>query len=239
MFITNQSRYSKNKYKNKNNKYTKNKLNKVNKLNKISKISKLNKISKAKFNKQHGGTAAIINKTSTSTSTSTSTRNNSKPITISINYNTDTDIVNNADLTSLYKATPNLLNIAPTITFENISNTQKYLIIMYDPYAPNGKISRNHNGNHIFIHWIFTQNGNVFNSRENILSYIPPTPPRGIHYYEFHIYIANETNIIIANTLIPQINSANTLIKKINIANKLKYTPFAYFINADANTIAK
>ena len=93
---------------------------------------------------------------------------------------------------------------APTITIDNAingaSNDNIYLITMTDPDAPNG--IENKLGNFTFTHWVFTQiNGKI---NETFLSYSPPSPPRGIHRYQFNLYDVsmidnNELNILHKN----------------------------------------
>ena len=110
-------------------------------------------------------------------------------ITISIQYDAigTNNIANNSDLTREHLS--GKLNKEPNINLEgegeSILDNQKYLIIMQDPDAPNGI---GNSGNHIYVHWIFTQSGNNTNSRNTIVKYQQPSPPAGIHRYEFHIY---------------------------------------------------
>jgi phosphatidylethanolamine-binding protein (PEBP) family uncharacterized protein len=93
------------------------------------------------------------------------------------------NIANNSDLTREHLA--GKLNNEPNINLEGVLDNQKYLIIMQDPDAPNGM---GNSGNHIYVHWIFTQSGNNTNSRNTIVTYQQPSPPAGTHRYEFYIY---------------------------------------------------
>jgi len=122
-----------------------------------------------------------------------STGGGSVNITITIRYTAigNNNIANNSDLTTEHLA--GKLKKEPNINLEgesegeseSILDNQKYLIIMQDPDAPNGMDSR---GNHIYVHWIFTQFGNKSDSRKIITEYTQPNPPRGTHRYQFHIY---------------------------------------------------
>ena len=91
------------------------------------------------------------------------------------------------------------LNKEPTTNIIGIMNNTKYLVLMYDPDAPNGQ---NEIDNYIYTHWIFTQTGNNYNEREILLPYRPPKPPKGIHRYIFSVYNAkNITNDEIENLI--------------------------------------
>ena len=121
-------------------------------------------------------------------------------IVISINYPSiglEGNIENGSDITAFYKA-GQLVN-APLVNLGGTIDNQKYLVIMYDPDAPNGKRQPD---NHNYVHWIFIQNGSNFRNgsngsntgfsgRKTILEYQQPNPPRGTHRYIFNIYNAN------------------------------------------------
>lgn len=126
-------------------------------------------------------------------------------IDISINYpDIGLDITNGSDLTEAHKA-GKLVN-APTVNLKGTVDNQKYLVIMYDPDAPNGE---GQNGNHHHVHWIFIQNcsnGNNGNNtgisgRKTILEYHQPSPPRGTHRYIFNVYDANGITVSDINSL--------------------------------------
>jgi len=89
------------------------------------------------------------------------------------------------DFTTAYNTRK--LNTEPTINIIGTLDNINYLILMYDPDAPNGLKGVD---NHIYTHWIFTQSGNNYNGRNIILPYRPPKPPKGTHRYIFHIYNA-------------------------------------------------
>jgi phosphatidylethanolamine-binding protein (PEBP) family uncharacterized protein len=114
-------------------------------------------------------------------------------ITISIQYAAigNNNIANGSDLTAEHRA--GKLVKEPTVNLESVGvlDNQKYLIVMYDPDAPNGMSA---GGNNIYIHWIFIQTGtsNNSDSRNIITEYAQPSPPRGTHRYQFHIYNAAE-----------------------------------------------
>ena len=74
-----------------------------------------------------------------------------------------------------------------------------YLITMTDPDAPNG--IENKLGNFTYTHWVFTRKGNDNNIYNEIVSYAPPSPPKGTHRYIFNLYDVsmidnNELNIL-------------------------------------------
>lgn len=101
--------------------------------------------------------------------------------------NSGSEYINSgSDLTNAHKL--GQLNNAPSIILKGIQDNQKYLVIMYDPDAPNGMKQE---GNHKFVHWIFIQNGTSINERQIILQYQRPNPPKGTHRYIFNIYNAN------------------------------------------------
>lgn len=114
-----------------------------------------------------------------------------------------------------------ILNMAtqPNITITNSNNDNKYLLIFYDPDAPNGSdsqifskpISKSYSSslvdytknNKNYIHWICILD-NLGNILEEIIPYTGPKPPfiqeifnknktwKGLHNYQFIFSIYNE-----------------------------------------------
>lgn len=95
-----------------------------------------------------------------------------------------------------------LINEPITTVIQPIENI-RYMIVMYDPDAPNGI---NSTEKHIYTHWIFTQIGNDITTRNTILPYRPPSHPKGIHRYIFALYKANA----ISNTEIEGLIASNS-----------------------------
>lgn len=156
-------------------------------------------------------------------------------IDISINYpSIGLDITNGSDLTEAHKA-GKLVN-APTVNLMGTVDNQKYLVIMYDPDAPNGE---GQNGNHHHVHWIFIQNGSNGNNteisgRKTILEYHQPSPPRGTHRYIFNVYDANGITVSDINSL-TESGKTNTyndaIMKKIT---KIERNSMMYTVTADS-----
>ena len=159
-------------------------------------------------------------------------------IDISINYpSIGLDITNGSDLTEAHKD-GKLVN-APTVNLKGTVDNQKYLVIMYDPDAPNGK---GKNGNHHHVHWIFIQNGSNGSNgnntgilgRKTILEYHQPSPPRGTHRYIFNVYDANGITVSDINSL-TESGKTNTyndaIMKKIT---KIERNSMMYTVTADS-----
>ncbi len=109
-------------------------------------------------------------------------------------------------LSSTYQTQPN-------ITITN-AKSKLYLITMTDPDAPYGihmKIK-----NHTYTHWVYLQDmrkktsTNSTNSTNNtttstnktiLIPYAPPTPPAGIHRYQFKLYDITNVSQTILDTL--------------------------------------
>jgi phosphatidylethanolamine-binding protein (PEBP) family uncharacterized protein len=85
-------------------------------------------------------------------------------------------------------------------------NDNTYLLIMYDPDAPNGFNEIDKKTNNNWFHWIciITQTNQNSNIRD-ILPYMGPNPPHGKHRYYFTLYpykkIKNSSGIQILNEL--------------------------------------
>jgi phosphatidylethanolamine-binding protein (PEBP) family uncharacterized protein len=137
---------------------------------------------------------------------------------LNISYNNGNIIINNGqtsnDFTEHYNNQK--LNLAPEINIINGLENTKYLVLLYDPDAPNGISGI---GNHIYTHWIFTQTGIDNKYRNVILPYKQPNPPHGKHRYIFKIY--NALNI--SNETIENLIKSNEQSKLPNATNLLEY----------------
>ena len=102
-------------------------------------------------------------------------------------------------LSSTYQTQPN-------ITITN-AKSKLYLITMTDPDAPYGihmKIK-----NHTYTHWVYLQdmrkrnstNTNTSTNKTILVPYAPPTPPFGIHRYQFRLYDITNVSQTILDTL--------------------------------------
>ena len=114
-------------------------------------------------------------------------------------------------LSSAYQTQPN-------ITITN-AKPKLYLITMTDPDAPSGmKININQKKNnltknHTYTHWVYLQDMRASSSTNNktvLVPYAPPTPPFGIHRYQFRLYDITNVSQSILDTL---------------KNNSIKYTP--------------
>ena len=84
-----------------------------------------------------------------------------------------------------------IYNKQPKIILQNAIPNNKYLLVMYDPDAPNG--IENKLANHIYIHWVaLFQNANMI---KEYVKYAPPTPPIGTHRYYFVLYDLTKCSI--------------------------------------------
>ena len=149
-------------------------------------------------------------------------------IVISINYSNmglEGNIVNGSNLTVEHKA-GKLVN-APFVNLERLKDNQKYLVIMYDPDAPNGEGQID---NHNHVHWIFIQNGSNSMGRQTILDYKQPSPPKGQHRYIFNIYNANEIADSDIKSLIDSGNTFNNNV--INKLSKIEHNQMMYIVSA-------
>jgi phosphatidylethanolamine-binding protein (PEBP) family uncharacterized protein len=97
----------------------------------------------------------------------------------------------------------------PNITITN-AKSRLYLITMTDPDAPSGmKININQKKNnltknHTYTHWVYLQDMRKINSTTNktvLVPYAPPTPPVGIHRYQFRLYDITNVSQTILDTL--------------------------------------
>lgn len=148
-----------------------------------------------------------------------SIRNSTNNIMITVNYLDIGNIVSGKDYTSrkdkLSKSPEVILNANGNDKTTKDSNV-RYLVIMHDPDAPNGL---NSNDNHEWLHWIYIQNGigsnkDVTVKIEEIVSYHPPSPPRGQHRYIFEVHNYDD---LVRDDLVK-----DELVEGMNIVNRLK-----------------
>lgn len=160
-------------------------------------------------------------------------------------------IKNNQDITNI----PSINNVStiyskpPKITIQN-AKSKLYLISMTDSDAPNG-IQKTMNNptkqNHTYTHWVYLQDMRKKNTTNTsntppptqiIVSYAPPTPPKGIHRYQFKIYDLTNLPQTILDTIKNKINNNNpdrNTYYRNNLKKLLKYklnTMFQYKVNS-------
>ena len=142
---------------------------------------------------------------------------------LTISYN-GKSIVNGSNITGIIDYSK-----APQITINNSDINKTYLITMTDPDAPNGE--DNIDNNFTFTHWVFTRKGNDNNTYNEIVLYVPPSPPRGIHRYQFNLY---DVSLINTNELKVN-NNNNADYYKITleqfISNKPILSNFQFIVN--------
>jgi phosphatidylethanolamine-binding protein (PEBP) family uncharacterized protein len=143
----------------------------------------------------------------------------------------------------------------PIISIKNAKN-KHYLITMTDPDAPYGmntdtNTTNTTTKNHTYTHWVYLQDmrntinkntTNTTNTKIELVPYAPPTPPFGIHRYQFKLYDISNLQQSILDTL--KKNSMNNNLKKKldrntyyrnNLKNLKKYklkTRFEYLVNS-------
>jgi phosphatidylethanolamine-binding protein (PEBP) family uncharacterized protein len=135
-------------------------------------------------------------------------KNNTKIETLKVSY-PDTilqSIKNNQDIKNFSTIYQN----APQVTIQN-AKSKLYLITMTDPDAPYGMqntITTN-TKNHTYTHWIYLQDMRNKNNTSTILfKYAPPSPPYGIHRYQFNLYDITNVSQMILDTLKKNINNS-------------------------------
>jgi phosphatidylethanolamine-binding protein (PEBP) family uncharacterized protein len=166
------------------------------------------------------------------------------------------NIKNNQDITNI----PNITNVStiyskpPKIKIQN-AKSKLYLISMTDPDAPNGiqqtnKTMNKSTQNHTYTHWVYLQDmrkqnttntSNIPPPTQIIVPYAPPTPPKGIHRYQFKIYDLTNLPQTILDTIKNKINNKintnpdrNTYYRN-NLKKIVKYklnTMFQYKVNS-------
>lgn len=148
----------------------------------------------------------------------------SLPITFTVEYSGLGIIKPNQDLTGQSQ----YYNNQPIIKIQNLppnANTNSlYLIIMYDPDAPNGLEVTDKSSNHIYTHWVATINTNTNNNgniKQILVKYAPPTPPKGTHRYIFNLYDVTQKKDDFLNTLKMNNNNNNNDTRSSYYNNKL------------------
>jgi phosphatidylethanolamine-binding protein (PEBP) family uncharacterized protein len=148
----------------------------------------------------------------------------SLPIIFTVEYSGLGIIKPNQDLTGQSQ----YYNNQPIIRIQNANNNSLYLIIMYDPDAPNGLEATDKSSNHIYTHWVATINTNTnTNNNGNIeqilVKYAPPTPPKGTHRYIFNLYdiTIKKDDLNFLNTLMMDNNNNNNDTRSSYYNNKL------------------
>ena len=98
---------------------------------------------------------------------------------------------------------------------------------MTDPDAPYGmniinskNTTTTNTKNHNYTHWIYLQDMRNKNTTSTILfKYAPPSPPYGIHRYQFKLYDVTNVSLTTLDTLKKNIN--NTLDRNIDYISNL------------------
>jgi phosphatidylethanolamine-binding protein (PEBP) family uncharacterized protein len=197
----------------------------------------------------------LTNKTNNTTNTNTTkTKKRNSQIEYLQVYYPDTllqTINNNQDISNI----PNVSSIyqnQPKVTIKN-AQSKLYLITMTDPDAPYGvKINKSNlnnpaKKNHTYTHWVYLQDmrntktnstntTNKTNTTNSLVNYAPPSPPYGIHRYQFKIY--NVTTV--SQTILDTLKQSNTNLdrnnyNKNNLKNLIKYkikSLFQYKVNS-------
>ena len=175
---------------------------------------------------------------------------NTKKYTLSEQINVSyTEIVLQKSKTYTIPELSTLYTNPPIISIKNAKN-KHYLITMTDPDAPYGMNTTMNTtkNNHTYTHWVYlqeminTKNTNTTNTKIELVPYAPPTPPFGIHRYQFKLYDISNLQQSILDTL-KKNSMINNLKNKIdrnsyyknNLKNLKKYklnTEFKYLVNS-------
>ena len=171
-----------------------------------------------------------INNTKTNNTTK---KINSKLESLKVSY-PDTllqSIKNTQDLTQY----SNIYKNAPQITILN-AKPKLYLITMTDPDAPYGMSNNNTSNakNHTYTHWIFLQDirkksntNKSTNTTKTLFTYAPPSPPYGIHRYQFKLYDVTNVSPITLDTIKKNINNSQD--RNIDYISNKTLKPIAEF----------
>lgn len=140
-------------------------------------------------------------------------------------------ISNNQDITGQDK----FYNKEPTVIITNANPNKLYMVTMTDPDAPNGEGNQD---NFIFTHLVYIKSDKA---KIIYVPYSPPTPPKGIHRYQFNLYdITNKSfdssspvklsasDLLILRATKEEINEPNfrkTYNNKLSSFLKLKFKP--------------
>ena len=147
-------------------------------------------------------------------------KNNLKIETLKVSYPNTLlqSIKNNQDI----KQFQTIYKNAPQVTIQN-AKPKLYLITMTDPDAPYGMpntTTTTNTKNHTYTHWIYLQDMRNKNNTSTILfKYAPPSPPYGIHRYQFKLYDVTNVSLTTLDTIKKNIN--NTLDRNIDYISKL------------------
>ena len=197
--------------------------------NKINRTNIRNKTNKIK----------IQNRTSIKPNTRTNTKKlnlNLEVLDVSYPDTLLQSIKNNQDITKF----PNIYQNAPQITIQNLK-AKLYLITMTDPDAPYGMKKTNTmnnsiNTNHTYTHWVYLQDmrnkdtNNISIPNKILVPYSPPSPPYGIHRYQFKIYDVTNLPQTILDTLKNNTNrNTNRNIDYIEKLKQYKLKPIVQF----------
>jgi phosphatidylethanolamine-binding protein (PEBP) family uncharacterized protein len=162
-------------------------------------------------------------------------------------------IKNNQDI----KHFPTIYQNAPQVTIVN-AKPKLYLITMTDPDAPYGMTNTNTNNtksnskNHTYTHWIYLQDMRKKTNTKNtnkatnkgtnkatiLFPYAPPSPPYGIHRYQFKLYDITTLSLTTLDTLKKNIN--NSLDRNIDYISSINLIPivqFQYRVNSGKASI--
>lgn len=88
----------------------------------------------------------------------------------------------------------------PIVIINNAIPNKIYLVTMTDPDAPNGE---GNSSNFVYTHWVYIQTKAI---KMVYVPYSPPSPPGGIHRYQFNLYdITNK----LANNISAKMNATD------------------------------
>ena len=145
-------------------------------------------------------------------------------------------IKNNQDI----KQFSTIYQNAPQVTIVN-AKPKLYLITMTDPDAPYGMSNTNNtktnntksnSKNHTYTHWIYLQDmrkkqKNSSTPSTILFQYAPPSPPYGIHRYQFKLYDITTISLTTLDTLKKNIN--NSLDRNIDYISSINLIPIVQF----------
>jgi phosphatidylethanolamine-binding protein (PEBP) family uncharacterized protein len=132
--------------------------------------------------------------------------------------------INNKDLTGKYK----LYSNEPTIVINNAKPNKIYMITMTDPDAPDGIEKQKNKTNKVFVHWVYIQMklNTADEKRIIFIPYTAPSPPKGIHRYQFRLY--DITNKIVSTESAPVKISGNDVLLLRLSKEELNKTDFRF-----------
>ena len=204
------------------------------KRNNKSKKSKKNKKTKKQYYKKYKKNISYtlnISNTLKTTKISMGGQNiefaKQQPLSFTVEYPGIGIITQNQDLTEKN----DIYNIQPLVILYNANIKRLYLLVMYDPDAPNGVEKKT--GNYIYTHWVALLDAkNPGQIKTTLVNYEPPSPPRGTHKYKFCLYDIKNMGF----TKLEQINNMFRLENNENNENhENNITRQNYFINKIQN----